>query len=191
MAANFLKNFFKDDEVFVIGSGPSLKGFDFSRLDKYKTIAVNRAILYVKPDLAVYVDRKLSKFFLDINPECPVITSNFAGAPKKHFQVKVDKRNIPSPNKNSFTKLYGFCSSLSVAVSAALVADAKRVYILGLDLYGNYFFNEPGPTKRELDNQLKFFYPFKNYPLSERVINLNPDSRVEVFKKQNINEVLK
>lgn len=191
MAANFLKDFFKNDDVFVIGSGSSLKGFDFNKLNGRKTIAVNRAILYVKPDLAVYVDRKLSKLFMNANLNCPIITSNFAGVPKGHYQVKVDFRSISSPNENDFTKLYGFCSSLSVAISAALVANAKHVYVLGLDLYGDYFFDETGPTKKELDNQLKFFLKFNDYSLSERVINLNPHSRVEVFKKQYISEVLK
>jgi hypothetical protein len=196
MAAYFLKNFFKNDEVFVVGSGPSLTNFDFSRLKGRKIIAVNRTILYTKPDLAVYVDRELSKFFLGEAPQCPVITSNFAGVPEKHYSVKVDLRNVPSPQENDFDRLYGFCSSLAVAISAALVANALRVYVLGLDLYGNYFFpgekitGRSGPTERELENQRKFFLKFQSYNLSERVINLNLKSRVEVFKKQNIEEVL-
>lgn len=190
MPAEFLTDFFKDEEVFVVASGPSLTGFDFTRLKSKKVVAINRAAEHVKPDLAVYVDRSMRQFFLDLKLDCPVLTSNFAGVPPGHFSVWVDLWKIPGPEYNNVSQLYGFCSSTAVGISAALVAGAKTVYVLGLDLYGGYFYGDSTPQKRQLENQRKFFLKFWSYSKTDRVINLNPESRVNVFKKQLVNEVI-
>ena len=190
MGAQFLDGFFQGETVFVVASGPSLKGFDFGLLNGERVIAVNKAAQFVKPSLAVYVDKSMEGFMLGQNLDCPVITANYGGCPKQFYSVWVDARTdgqIRGPAQNDFNHLYGFGSSTAVAISAALVGGAAQVYVLGLDLEGGYFYTgSESPALRDMRNQEIFFRRFAEWSLTERVINLNPDSRVEVFKKQSL-----
>ena len=49
---NFLKNEFtknsKESICFVVGGGPSLNGFDFTQLNGYDTIAVNKSVEFIQ-----------------------------------------------------------------------------------------------------------------------------------------------
>jgi hypothetical protein len=51
-----LNNKHKNKPIYIVGGGPSLKGFDFSQLNDKVTIGCNKAILYFDPTYLAYMD---------------------------------------------------------------------------------------------------------------------------------------
>jgi len=213
----FLKTIFGGQDVFIIAGGPSLEGFDFSRLDDKKTIAINHSYEYLKkPDLLCFMD---SKFYLALSRKghkvqdfnFPVLAGPSAwslfpnGTPPPN--VTNINNTIKDPKDNSatnlFTKRNSGGSSAALGISAALWAGARKIYLLGVDLYfkgrSKHFyskdFEEKGYWQEDpsemirLDRTLDTFKAFENF--KDRIINLSLKSKVDTFTKKNINEVLK
>jgi len=64
-------------EVFIIGGGPSLLGFDFTRLRGKKTIAVNKAVFYApNPDYFITHDLTFFKK-IDLNKFSQIQTTKY------------------------------------------------------------------------------------------------------------------
>ena len=53
----FIRNYFKNSEVHIVGSGPSLIGFDYSKLSGKRVITINHAYKLVKSEFTVFVDK--------------------------------------------------------------------------------------------------------------------------------------
>lgn len=51
-----LDNLHRGRPIFVLSTGPSLRGFDFRRLDGHVTIGVNRIVEYYHPSIMFFVD---------------------------------------------------------------------------------------------------------------------------------------
>lgn len=127
---------FENERVFVVGSGPSLTGFDFSRLDGEKVIAINHTYRLTKHDLHCFYDAS----FLE--------EAKLAGYdPRTHVSKVLCKRDLvvpPATNVIEFRRascitqrfkdgLYmGFSSALP-AINAALIYGAREVLLLGID----------------------------------------------------------
>ena len=59
-----VKPIWLDETVFIIGGGPSLKGFNWSLLAGKKTIAINRAIqFYPKADALYFTDGRVYSWY--------------------------------------------------------------------------------------------------------------------------------
>jgi hypothetical protein len=127
---------FENERVFIVGSGPSLTGFDFSRLDGEKVIAINHAYRLTKHDLHCFYD---AAFLEEAEP---------AGYdPRTHGSKVLCKRDLvtpPSANVIEFRRtscitqrfkdgLYGARSSALPAINAALIYGAREVLLLGID----------------------------------------------------------
>jgi hypothetical protein len=54
--AHALDNLHRGRPIFVLSTGPSLRGFDFRRLDGHLTIGVNRIVEYYHPSIMFFVD---------------------------------------------------------------------------------------------------------------------------------------
>ena len=55
---------FPNETIFIIGGGPSLKGFDFRTLSGKRTIAINKALLYMTdPDAVYWTDGRFYTWF--------------------------------------------------------------------------------------------------------------------------------
>ena len=124
-----------DREVFVIGAGPSLEGFDFSVLDGY-TIGANKSAIVAKTDCMYSLDWKfglefheeileypgevyfgvMSKHVTKFNPAITYLRSNREGG------LSTDPRMTVGLNSG-----YG---SLNIAA----LKNAKRVSLLGFDM---------------------------------------------------------
>jgi hypothetical protein len=60
------ENMWKGERCFIIGGGPSLKGFDWSLLDGEKVIATNRGYQYCNPDIILGCDRRFFQAIQDL-----------------------------------------------------------------------------------------------------------------------------
>lgn len=197
--AKFLESKFQGREVYILGGGPSLLGFDFSLLDGLPVIAVNHSYEYCTPDLIVYLDNDFLKQLsrkghrFDQLP-APVLKDTRGTAPGECYQVNPAQR----PEDNSEDALFSKVSSGAMALSAALFGGASHVYLLGYDCHGEgliHFYDEDwesrglkhGAVSRRYENMIKTFETF-GPRFSERVTNLSPDSKIEAFKKKDWRE---
>ncbi len=125
----FIRDKFKDEEVHVVASGPSLVGFDYKRLKGKNVIAVNHAFKMVQHSFCIFVDKgfprveapeviKESVCVSRVNPEFPsLIVFDFA----KKYSINPDEG------------VWHRKSSGAISVCAALQSGASKVYLYGFD----------------------------------------------------------
>jgi len=193
-------------DCFIVGSGSSLCGFDFNKLDKHFTIGMNHIVEhYDKLNCLLFADRifvkttpyDLSKFQGMIfasekatyQPEIETIKNN------DNFYIFQDNRGHLSTDIEK-DGLYHPTNSAIMAMNLALIMNAKKIYLLGFDyvdkkgnrhFYPDYEHHKRYPMikfLKKLDKMLAFV------PHRDRFINLNPESGLNLFKKQNRSTVL-
>lgn len=185
-------------DVFIIGGGPSLRGFNFERLRGSATIGCNSAYLLGQPlcNVCLFSDipwfeknyAGLSRFKGDVvthNPDLRAFAEPWLKyVPREDAGVHKDKIG------------YNTCSG-GAAITLALLMGARRVLLLGLDC-------KPGPDHHKNPNWhgkhveipdkevfLKFDEGFRTiaseyqkvFPGTE-IINLGPDSALTCFKQR-------
>jgi len=208
---DFIKDRFKNSDVHIVGSGPSLIGFDYSKLRNKKVITINHSYKLISSEFTVFIDKEfykedpyvfnqitLSRF--DCIPK-PTIGFNMA----KEFSMNPEDGVYPRRNKNS---------GLS-AICIALQGGADKIFLYGFD---HKFFNLeqakiiaeynkfPGEIDgdretwahstsgkfnhtRETPNIAETFKSiisfFEVFP-SEKIFNMSPFSAIPYFKKSVI-----
>ena len=128
----------KDQDVYIVGGGPSLTGFDFNRLVGKNVIAVNKAYTQVRmPYVLYWTDARFYNWYKDeinslkctkvttslnvrdVSPDV-VILKNKGG---KEMDINAADHEICAGNNSG----YG-------AIHLAIKMGAKRIYLLGYDL---------------------------------------------------------
>jgi hypothetical protein len=150
------------ESVIIVGGGPSLIGFDFSTLNGFDTIVVNKAIEYVeKPTYFVTMDytflRKTNLSIKDINKKAKYsyfILNTSNDQIKKVNNVYTDVKNrIKYDEISNFTGIFkapyeslpkGFSENISsfthgsnsghCAIQLAILLGYKKIYLLGFDM---------------------------------------------------------
>jgi len=159
---NFLNNEFKNinkDICFVVGGGPSLNGFDFSRLNGFDTIAVNKAVEYIQnptyfitTDYSYFIKASLpidqiklktyrSYFIANMSHDYMKLQNNQIVDTRRNFiyedLYKYDGV-IQSSNKDTFGSSINEFShgenSGHCGIQLALLLGYKKIYLLGFDL---------------------------------------------------------
>ena len=194
-------------EVFIIGSGESLKGFDYSKLNGKETIAVNKVIQaiphatyfltadsgiatnvnnWTKDSTAIKVlaysaTHKRLHRFQSCWSSFDVTMKYGSGNPTPDIGFRFGEFQ---PGQNS-----GFC-----ALQFAVIMGYSPIYLLGFDLSGGHLFDIKKRTwARRLD---EFYNHFKKGLLQLRntnvkVISCSPISRLnDIIEYKNIDEVL-
>jgi hypothetical protein len=150
------------DICFVVGGGPSLSGFDFSQLNGYDTIAVNKAVEYIQnPTYFITTDYsyfiKATLPIERIRQKCQY-TYFIANMTPKYMQYK-DGMVMDTRSNMVYRNLYkysgviesnqqeGFGSDVKdfrhgsnsghCGIQLALLAGYKKIYLLGFDLTTN------------------------------------------------------
>jgi len=162
-----IENRFEGKTVCIFAGGSSLRGFDFDRYKKSKTenivtIAVNHGTFHMESDYFAFIDpimiqeleAKRGKGWSSI---VPCICAEYSGAapePEKIFVVRIDNRELhlnppTSPHRSNST---------SLAIGFSLLANAKKIYVLGLD-GGSHWYLHPAETVQR--NSMKFFEQYK------------------------------
>lgn len=177
--------------VFLIGSGGSLKGFDFTRLDNEETIGCNSVLLHYP---AVKNILFLDKIFFDLHKkELEAFKGNI------YAHVRTIPKGYNLTNLNIFTTklgvrcntpgfLSGYLSGLS-ALNLAVQKGYDEIYLLGYDMYPGHFYEMlPGEEYKDgyLDKYIQYFSQYAE----ENVFNCSNHSKIRVFPFANIDDVL-
>lgn len=197
----------KGKNCFVIGGGNSLRGFDFSLLDNKFTISINHTVIYYPNSKAcIFLD---ARFLETKNKEARAFLKTYKGMIFSSYKTLYHRDNsntIPfyvcndRVTKHFSHGLYGTRLSGLVAINLAIVMQADKIYLLGFDLdkddkYVHFYDNEvavygndKGYRGFRVEGHIKSFRPFKEY--SDKIINLNPKSKIPYFTFQNPEEVI-
>ncbi|UCF13180.1 MAG: hypothetical protein JSW06_02705 [Thermoplasmatales archaeon] len=204
---NNIKGLREGKSVVIIGGGTSLKGFDFSKLDKEFTIAINHAIEhYSKANCLLFGDKiflhKYNRDKFNFDEYKGLIFARDTCKGSEPFQSWGDRDNVyffegyrDEPIMNPKKGLFHPTSSGFMAMSLALQMKARRIYLLGFDYYKKngemHFFEDYDHHKKyeeyKLERKLAKVRKFEKY--AGRFINCNPKSKIEIFKKIHWSEI--
>jgi hypothetical protein len=206
----------KGRRCFVVGGGPSLKGFDFSVLKGELVIAVNRAFEHI-PTAAVmlaqdarlwgwYETKTIAEYLGD---EAKAKFDSFKGFktwvncqafpyPEDIYVIDVIGDANPDWNPNQYSQGIPMTTNSGAAgLMLATVLGASTIYLLGFDMEG-----KDGKTAnwhegyKDHNNATvydDFLTDFDHYALQfkskAKIINLNPNSRLKLFEFGDIKDV--
>ena len=159
---NFLSGEFANvnkDICFVVGGGPSLNGFDFSLLNGFDTIAINKAVEYIQnptyfitTDYSYFIKASLHIDQIKLKTQKSYFVANMSHdyMKLKRGQIVDTRRNfvyedlykydgvIQSYNKDKFSSTINEFShgenSGHCGIQLALLLGYKKIYLLGFDL---------------------------------------------------------
>lgn len=191
--------------AYIIGSGPSLIDFDFSKLDNKFTIAVNHTIEhYDNCNCLIFGDNiflRTTNYNLD-SFNGLIFASRKTMHQPNLYSIK-DKENVYFFDDNRreigvdmAQGLYHPTNTGMLAINLALCMRADPIYLLGFDFkYKNnkmHFYKDyphhKTYTEEKYKQKLYKFHPFKKY--ADRIINLNLDSNIDIFPKVHWGAVL-
>lgn len=187
-----IPDIFKGQPVTILGGGYSLTGFDFSRVRK-PVIAVNYSIKN-RPDAEICIgcDESFFSQNSDIFKDFKGIMVTDRG---DHLYPGVKKIAYESPMTDNKMDVDWHCQLVNLsgftAIALAFQLGAKKVYLLGFDGgfngISNHYHHNPNFESKEIESLNNYYQWFKDYP----VINVvNPEifeSKIEYFKKVNMN----
>jgi len=164
-----------DREVVIIGTGPSVWGFDWAQLDPYYTIALNDAIYYLTPDIHLWHDNLLfnridkdgrSYIRHPYQPKTLIVCRDLACkwlASRLDWKFKdrvyVYKQHGPDSDVNG-DQMWVDHSVSTAGIMLAKKLGARKVFLLGLDGFrvnGAEYAHElqPGKEEGEQETMLK------------------------------------
>jgi hypothetical protein len=128
------------EDIFIIGTGTSLQGFDFSRLKGRKTIALNDAIRSVpSPNYHLYTDALYRRYCtLSYGKETTVVCRghSYNQQRRDHPNRKIyifGAKDRPKLCKHD--DLFVFATVASTGIHLAQRMGAGRIFLLGVDAY--------------------------------------------------------
>jgi len=199
-----------NERCFIIGGGPSLEGFDFSRLDGAgRIIAINRAFEYAPfADVVFFMDQRFYKMVHDgaFGPEAKKKWDEFRGyrvflnIMGRRYDDVYSVRSLGRVGlSNSLAKgIYHGNNSGVGAVGLAVCLGANPIYLLGFDFKfknGKSHFHpgyRPSAGEGVFRSFVRDFERMARFIVRTRfrVVNLNPDSALRCFPFSTIDEVL-
>jgi hypothetical protein len=195
---------FKDQRCFVIGSGASLKGFDFNQLNNELTIAVNHSIEhYKKAKIHLFGDPRVLDYTLkdDNNFEGMIFCSSQTDISKiaNKEKVYVFEKNVEEVTDALEDGLYSDFNSGMEAVNLALVMGCNPIYLLGFDFCAKeneyYYYGKPewfktnvGYCDKLLQSRVKFWDKFNSH--KHKIYNCSAISKIEIFKKVKFKDII-
>lgn len=199
----------------IVGGGPSLAGFDWNRLRRYRTIGVNLAFKFFDPTVSFSMDTRFLKWMQD-GLYGPGVWERFmtrpayrawlltytATVPKGIHVIKVFKNYRWGLDHMSFSMADGIGHGINSgfgALNLAVVLRANPIYLLGFDMKhsptGESHHHGGHPRKQNPEVLLRFRAIFEAQAPALikrgiRVINLNPESALRCFEFSTPEEAL-
>jgi hypothetical protein len=183
----FLKDRYKNKDVHIVGSGPSLKDFDYSYFDDKTVIAINHAFKKTNHDCVVYIDKGFARI------ECPEISTH--DKPVLAFHTAATNNAIRFDRASRYNtlndgKIFDVRSSGCTALSIAIVGGASKIYLHGFDYctVDGVSHSTDGEFKHRMSGQaldlaLKSrIKSFERFPIT-RIFNCSQVSAIPYFKK--------
>lgn len=204
-----LSNKLAGTDVFIVGGGNSLRGFDFSKLKGKNVIAVNSAFKYVDETAVLYwldatwpktkgavgLAEHPSKLKFTGRASCDgAIRTNKIGEYGEHYLRKTGNSGL-DPNPDNVRGNNSGANAINLAVNMS----ASRILLLGFDMghvKGKANFHDDHEQQASFLDYVEVFIPcidsmakeIKNYPVE--VINCNRDSNLKCFKFGDVEDYL-
>jgi hypothetical protein len=207
-------NSWKGKRCFIVGGGPSLKGFDFDLLHNELTIGINRTIEVFNPSIWFSSDKRfirwvesgmlggaLRKKFKSYTHglKCLVTRSENYPADILILRPSIENRLSSSMQNGIFSGRCDGCNSGLGALNLALCLGASPIYLLGFDMKGGpdgkqNWHHADYPQVESAGIYLQFIQAFekiaKQANKKARIVNLNPDSALRCFPFENIDKII-
>ena len=196
---------FEGETVYIIGGGPSLKDFDFNRLNGAKTIAINKAVLfYPKADVLYWTDVRFYTWHKDEIDNYKGLKFCIKTGSQYSNNIKILKKGKLNGLETDPQTLAHGNNSGYAAINLAYHLGAARIILLGFDM-GNVLHNNkmishfhdgyptrPANDKMYLDKFIPGFSKLKSdlLGLGITVLNASTYSRLNVFPKITIEQAL-
>lgn len=183
------------EDCYIIGGGPSLKGFDWSVLKDRHTIGCNYSyqLGHEIVDIVVFGDREWYDLhrlgLIRFEEEGGLVVTNLPSFHVPSFpQLKVMAR---TPRGMSLEGLGWNGNTGAVAINFALLLGVEQVFLLGFDMMsvgGEFNWYEGTEDKKTVYNRFLdgFGYVARDLPLlfpEAGVFNITDDSALDVFPK--------
>jgi hypothetical protein len=132
---DWLPGYFKDQEVFIVGSGPSLRFFDYERLRGKNVISLNHASRFCPHSIALFIDaafRREYQYDWYTHPQkvlCSMDAGLYAGGNVGVFRLINDLQL--NPNVGLIQRIDKW--SGTTAINAAMISGASKIYLMGID----------------------------------------------------------
>ena len=197
-----LSNLLETDEVYIIFGGPSLKDFDFSKLNGKVTIGCNKCAEIYETSAVISIDPtyiNTRKNFLknytgvvalgrrDTKPHQSVIDEI-----NPDYSYFHDKR-FPDKLSENPQVLYG-TNTGHAAINFSMLHDFKKIHALGLDMKIGHWHG--GYTHSRQRNDLLEYWAMHidsvKPQLDEKgieMINYNPDSAIRAYEFGDLNSI--
>lgn len=192
----------KDQDVFIIGGGSSLKDFDWSLLKDERTIGCNAAC-FLGTDvckICIFGDYQWFREYKDklerYKDDKGIIFTNCKQFERSHIDWVWWLPRLPH---GLGTDALGWnYSTGAAAVNLALILGAKRIFLLGFDMHlcnGKPNWHDKGLDKPNSKLYERFVLGFtkvsidlrRKFP-SRQVVNVTDDSHLDVFTKVSCEE---
>lgn len=190
----------KDEDVFVIGGGDSLRTFDWSLLKGRSTIGCNAAFLLGEEicKICVFGD---SKWFEKFKPELQKFKNAVFTNHPSLLKSKIGWLwTMERKTRGLHTDALGWNGNTgAVAINLGLILGAKRIYLLGFDMKlskdGKSNWHDRSMDKPNGQVYRRFIADFyyvavdllKKFPGRE-IINVTDDSGLDMFPKVGTKE---
>ncbi len=189
----------KGETVYLIGGGPSLRGFEWNKLKGKKTIAINKAVeFYPNADVLYWTDgrvytwlKKDIDLFKGLKYTLRPNSKNDITTLKRGKKIGIDWSSDSLAHNNN---------SGGAAINLAIHLGAKRIILLGYDLGNNgkdSHFHNGYPVNSTGENIYKnqFMPAFEAIAADIKgkgiqIFNACPKSKLNTFKKITVEESL-
>jgi hypothetical protein len=204
-------------KCFILGGGPSLKGFDFSQLDTQLTIGINRAFQYYPNEKINYsMDSdfydKMKRGDYNKPGETAVYEQWLAFKGLKVFLTPMELKSYgqevrlvkklfyKSVSRDLEQGIYGGCNSGLGAIMLAIAIGANPIYLLGYDMQTTErnHWHDGYPEKKETDfnskltqyrHEIEEMVPLFN-KIGVQIFQTNKDSALKCFPNIDLNYAL-
>lgn len=183
-----------ENKVYIIGTGPSLKNFDFNLLKDKNTCTLNDAIYFVpNPKMAVFYDPQWfdeQKPFLNYRYYAKLFTCNFYTfdrTPRHESKFPVIYYKIGGTN--GICRKPGHVNTgnnvCHLAINICIEQGYKEIILIGIDMTYDkkrYFYGHGKGTPGDYHMQIANFEQIHRELLpGERIINANEQSIIKCF----------
>ena len=187
------------NEVFLVGGGSSLKGFDFERLRGRIVVAINDALLYLPWATALFsIDPQWVENRMEQIRKFPG-EKYLAVEPVDGLEAAYLIRQRGKELSETWPEVRISGNSGYGALNLAVLKGAKRIVLLGYDFYDSaqhwhagYLWNQNNPMPTLYSRWAKDFNSTvpQLKQLGVEVINTSMLSLITAFPKVSIDEVL-
>lgn len=207
MAKWAVEQIWKGEDVYIIGGGPSLKGFDWKRLVSVNTIGCNQAYelgaevcdFCFFGDIKFFEYNKLLPKFTAYSEDAFFVTS-FAGLYSTPVPWLLTLKRLVRGLSTDPQTLGWNSNSGAAAINLALLMGASRVFLLGFDNTDQngdnnwhdksvFDFHPSVHAKHREGLELVAEQAAEKFPEAD-IYNLNEESGLACFEKRPLDEFL-